>query len=660
MSMFRHLSRIIVDPQGTAELSLAQWHVLRRQIPLMYVLLMINTVILSATHYGYAPEPLTVYIPAGMTLLCLGRVLLWWRISTSDVTLQRARRDIRSTIILGPPIGVGFAAWGLSLYFYGDAYQQSHVAFYMGIVTITCMFCLLSVRKAAVLIGACVLVPFSAFFMMSGHATFIAIALSMLVVAVGLTVVLIGNYRDFAGLVASRHEVERKQELTQQLLEENHRLASIDSLTGVPNRRSFRQQLEAALDNAAQQGRTIAIARLNLDRFKAVNEVFGQMTGDRVLVEVAQRIDAARPPSSFLARLDSDNFALIFNDYTSATCLETIGAALRQAIAQPIKTPLGTVHVTASIGFAASGPEDTPEVLFDHADYAGWLAKRDTRGGSLVFSAIDAHDLRQIRRMEHLLLTADLDEEIYILLQPQYDISIGQTTGFEVLARWRSAALGEVSPADFIPMAERMGQIGRITQIVLRQALAVSANLPQGMRLSVNLSAHDIGSAAAIDAIVEQVASAPRPSRIDFEITETAVMRDLDQAKDALSRLLSLGARIALDDFGTGHSSLTHVQRLPLHRIKIDRSFVAEVTSDPTSRAIVKTMVDLCRNLGMSCVFEGIETEAQLEALVGLGGSVMQGYFFGRPMMPELALRHAEKSDMTWRPARPHRYGTAS
>lgn len=155
------------------------------------------------------------------------------------------------------------------------------------------------------------------------------------------------------------------------------------------------------------------------------------------------------------------------------------------------------------------------------------------------------------------------------------------------------------------------------------------------MRLSVNLSANDIGSTTAIEQIVALVGAHARPCRLDFEITETAVMRDLDQANRSLLALLNLGARIALDDFGTGHSSLTHVQKLPLHRIKIDRSFVMEVTSDPTSRAIVKTMVDLCRNLGISCVFEGIETGEQLEALVALGGQVMQGYLFGRPMLPE-------------------------
>lgn len=530
----------------------------------------------------------------------------------------------------------------------------------MGITTIGCMFCLMHVRKAALAISGCVLVPFTIFFALTGQPVFLAIALNMVLVTATLTTILFGNYRHFAGLVASRQEMARKQEQSQQLLVENHRLAWLDSLTGMPNRRSFKRELATALDEARAAGRTIALARLNLDRFKAVNEIFGQIAGDQVLVEVAQRIDVTRPPSSFLARLDSDNFALIFTDTSAGAELETIGRRLCEAIARPIKLSTGTAHVTASVGFAASGPEDTPETLFDHADYAGWLAKRDARGGAMVFSAIDAHDLRQIRRMEHLLHTADLDAEIYVLLQPQFDVALGETTGFEVLARWRNPILGEVSPAEFIPMAERMRQIGRITQVVLRKALEISEKLPRGIRLSVNLSANDIGSPAAIDAVVAQVEAAPGPGRIDFEITETAVMRDLDQAKEALSRLLSLGARIALDDFGTGHSSLTHVQRLPLHRIKIDRSFVAEVTSDPTSRAIVKTMVDLCRNLGMSCVFEGIETEAQLEALIGLGGTVMQGYLFGRPMTPEMALAHAARSDNGWRPVQSQHYGAAS
>lgn len=658
MSVFRQFCRSVFGGQATAELTLAQWNALRLQVPLMYVMLLTNSVILASTHYAVAPHGLTLTVPAVLTVLCVMRIIMWVREGKQQITVEKARQRIRVMVAVGPVLGVGFTTWSLSLFPYGDHYQKSHVAFFMGITVIGCMFCLLRVRKAALAISAIVIVPFLFVFCTAGEPTLLAIAVNMLLVTATLTVILLGNYEDFAGLVASRTAIAQKQAETQALLEENHRLAWLDSLTGVPNRRSFHQTLEACLSEAAADGRSIALARLNLDAFKAVNEVFGQMMGDQVLREIAQRLNGAKPPHSFFARLDSDNFALIITENTDAESLERLGKRLCDIVSAPITLVQGTAHVTASVGFAASGADQTPETLFDHADYASWLAKRDTRGRWMIFSAIDAHDLRQIRRMEQMLHAADLDKEIYIMLQPQFDVSIGEITGFEVLARWRSPHLGEVSPADFIPMAERMGQIGRITQVVLRKAIEVSKDLPRGVRLSVNLSAQDIGSDAAIDAVMALVRAAPQPTRIDFEITETAVLRDLNQAKEAVSRLLNLGARISLDDFGTGHSSLTHVQRLPLHRIKIDRSFVAEVTTDITSRAIVKTMIDLCRNLGMSCVFEGIETEAQLEALVGLGGTVMQGYLFGRPMAPEAALELAAKTGGIGDRDRLDQYGT--
>ena len=339
--------------------------------------------------------------------------------------------------------------------------------------------------------------------------------------------------------------------------------------------------------------------------------------------------------------------------------MQACGDKLTEAMRPSFEFKLGTVRLSASAGFAASKPGDTADSLFDRADYVTWLAKRKARGHALVFTERHAEELSRVRRMEHALHTADLDREIHILFQPQFDIALNRTTGYEVLARWRSPALGDVSPAEFIPLAERTGLISKITQTVLRQALAVSAKLPKPLRLSVNLSAQDLGSTTAMEAIARLVEQAGKPCRIDFEITETAVMSDLAQANEGLLALLALGSRIALDDFGTGHSSLTHVQKLPLDRIKVDRSFVAEVTDDPTSRAIIKTTVDLCRNLGISCVFEGIETEEQLDALLGLGGTVMQGYLFGRPMSEDKVLEHIAGENKGWQQHRRQIFGAA-
>ncbi|MCW5720278.1 MAG: EAL domain-containing protein [Devosia sp.] len=632
MSVFRRASHIFSEPPSSQELTLAQWRALSRQVPLLYLMLVSNTVILAATHISSAPWELTIFIPAALAIVCALRVAMWWRNRNAEMNIEKARRDLRTMIWLGPGIAVGFTAWALSLYPFGDPFQQSQIAFYMGVTTIGVMFCLMHVRRAALSVGLCVLLPFTAFFGMADQSTFLAIALNMTLVIAALTVILLINNRDFAALVASRSEMARRQSETQRLLEENHRLANMDTLTGLPNRRSFERHLNLALAHADKSGEMVGVARIDLDGFKSVNEIFGQICGDRVIIEAAHRLKALKRPDMFLARTDGSGFILIIPSPADDETLARYGDAMCQSIKQFFELPGGNVRLTASAGLASSRPGDTADSLFDRADYATSFAKREVRGTAVVFSKDHSQEIDKVRRMEHLLHTADFDSEIYILLQPQYDMTLRATTGFEVLARWRSPLLGEVSPAEFIPMAERTGCINKITQTVLRKALLVCRTLPSSIRVSVNLSANDIGSTTTIEAIAAQIGAAPKPCRIDFEITETAVVRDLNQANDALLVLLALGARISLDDFGTGHSSLTHVQRLPLHRIKIDRSFVAEVTCDVTSRAIVKTVLDLCRNLGMSCVFEGVETEEQLEALVDLGGSVMQGYLFGRPM----------------------------
>lgn len=635
MLVFRYIRDAFTDPPDIPELTLAQWRALGRQVPLLYAMLVSNSLIVAWTHFSVAPIELTLYVPVILTVLCVVRTGMWWRNRDLAISADKARRSLMTMIWVSTAMAIGFAAWSLSLFPYGDAYQQSQIAFYMGITTIGCMFCLMHVRAAALMVGICVLVPFTIFFAASGQATFVAIAINMVMVIVALLIILLNNNNDFAALVSSRNAVAQRQVETQRLLDENHRLANLDSLTGLPNRRSFDRHLAAALREADLRNGAVAVGRLDFDGFKSVNQIFGQLTGDRVLIEAARRIESLRRPDTVVARLDSNSFALIVQGPVDDAFMARCGETLCDAMRQPFDMPSGPIRLSASAGFAASRPGDSAHSLYDRADYATSAAKREARGGAVVFSERHASEITRVRRMEHLLHTARLENEIYILVQPQFDVTLGATAGFEVLARWRSPVLGEVSPGEFIPMAERTGQISKITRIVLRQALALGALLPPRLRLSVNLSAHDIGSPTAIEQIVALVGSHGKSCRVDFEITETAVMRDLDQANQSLLALLGLGARIALDDFGTGHSSLTHVQKLPLHRIKIDRSFVMEVTSDPASRAIVKTMVDLCRNLGISCVFEGIETEEQLEALVSLGGRIMQGYLFGRPMLPE-------------------------
>ena len=637
----------LLDISDDAELVQAQARSLSRQVPLLYGMLVTNSVLVALVHYPVAPPLLTILVPALLAVICVSRLIFWWNSRHTGLNADAARRMLHLMIMATAALSIGFTCWSLSLYQYGDAYRRVYLAFYIGITTIGCMFCLATVRAAAFVIGVCVLVPFVSFFALTGNPVLGAIAVNMVLVVGAMLVILLRKYDDFAQLVASRTAMERKQHETQLLSDENERMASTDSLTGLPNRRQFVAELEELLEVAQATGQPLAVGHVNIDAFKSINETFGHTTGDQVLAEAARRIVQAIPPNSFVARINGDSFALIFPDPVDEAELMLCGEMIGEALRRPFTLPEATLHVSASSGFATSQPGDTPESLYDYADYATFVAKRDKRGQTVVFTEGHAAKISTLRRLEHELRTADLEREIYILFQPQFDVALGRIIGYEVLARWRSPVLGEISPVDFIPLAERTGLITKITQTVLGKALAVSARLPASVRLSVNLSAHDIASASAIEPIAQMVQKSGVPCRVDFEITETAVMRDLKQANDALLVLLSLGSRIALDDFGTGHSSLTHVQKLPLDRIKIDRSFVAEVTNDRTSRAIIKTMADLCRNLGISCVFEGIETEAQFEALRSLGGTVMQGYLFGRPVSEEamfasIALRQEE------------------
>ncbi|MDB5530528.1 MAG: hypothetical protein JWR51_3631 [Devosia sp.] len=639
MTLLKNLERFFSVPPDKPELIQSQAHGFARQVPLMYAILLVNAAILSLTHMS-APPLLSMVVPAILGVVCLTRIAQLWGKRNAPLSDAQARKLLNRSVPVAAVMGFGFCAWALSLFSYGSPFEQAHVVFYIGVTSIGCVFCLMHLRAAALMASICVVIPFSLFVAIQGNPVFMAMALNLIIVVCALLFVTSLNFRTFAELVASRGEMARRQDETQHLSDENNRLANIDALTGLPNRRQFDHALHLMLEQANTDGTDIAVARLDIDGFKSLNNIFGHATGDRVLIEMARRVMALRSPSTFVARLEADVLGLILQGPISEKRLADCGELLCSTVRQPFVLPGANPHVSASAGFAASQPHDTAEALCDRADYAIFVAKQEARGRAVVFSDCHANDIRRVRALEHALHTADLDAEIYILFQPQFDMSQNRTTGYEVLARWRHPVLGEVSPVDFIPMAERIGVISKITQTVLRKALAMVAQLPRPLRLSVNLSAHDLASHTAIEAIVAQVESFGTPCRIDFEITETSVMHDMGQANAALVSLLSLGSRIALDDFGTGHSSLTYVQKLPLDRIKVDRSFVAEVTSDPTSRAIIKTTVDLCRNLGISCVFEGIETEEQLDVLVGLGGKVMQGYLFGRPMSEDMVLQH--------------------
>jgi len=417
------------------------------------------------------------------------------------------------------------------------------------------------------------------------------------------------------------------------LREEMQALAECDVLTGLPNRRSFFSDMDAAL-LASAGGEPFDVALIDLDGFKPINDIYGHSVGDELLIAVSGRLREAVAGLGMAARMGGDEFALILRGPRSAEHLDAFGARLCESLRETY--PLGSVaaNISGSVGFVRVRDNGlSPSQLLERADYALYFAKQNLRGAPVVFTERHEAEMRDFSVVDQTLRTSDLEAELSIVFQPQIDVIENRTVSFEALARWNSARLGAVRPDIFIKAAERSGLITQITLLLLEKALTQVRAWPVDTRVSFNLSARDLRSGISIANVCAAVRdSGIDPHRIEFEITETAMLTDFEQACEALSKLKAMGCRVAVDDFGSGYSSFSYIHRLPVDKIKIDRSFVTQLVKHSSALKIIKTIIELCRNLNLECVIEGVETQAEMNKLVQVKARYIQGYLFARPM----------------------------
>ncbi len=461
--------------------------------------------------------------------------------------------------------------------------------------------------------------------------TYLSIAVASGVVSIGVSTLLRGV---IVREVAARMHAASVADEALAVSAENARLAKIDPLTGLPNRRHFFDAIKQQLARRSGHLGTVA-GVLDLDGFKAINDLSGHTMGDYVLLEVAERLKQPGPPAhveALVARIGGDEFGILLTGVASEDDIHTFAAALAERLSEPFRLAGVPAKLSGSTGFSWARADDTVAGLIERADYAAGEAKRHARGHALVFGPHHERSIVRERQMERLLLSDRLEQELYPVLQPIVEMPGRRTLGYEVLARWRSPQLGEVSPAEFVPLAERLGQVNRITVAMATHAARIARQLPADLRLSINLSPRDLAAVDDTARLLAALAAEGNVDRLTFEITETAMIDNIGDTNAALSRLRQLGARIALDDFGIGQSSLSRIHSLPLDCIKIDRSFVRTISEDETSRAILRAVLDLAGNLGLSCVIEGIEATEQLSALQAMGATMFQGYLFARPM----------------------------
>ncbi len=438
------------------------------------------------------------------------------------------------------------------------------------------------------------------------------------------------------GVVIAARDISDRLELEAELV----RQTMHDALTGLPNRSFLTYRLSQALAEGKRRSQPVAVLLLDLDQFRAANDVHGHLAGDRVLTEVADRLRTLARPVDVIARIGGDEFVLVCPD-TGVEAAGQIAEQVIAAVSAPIELDHRAVRVGVSVGIAAAPPLDCDAAtLLKRADAAMYEAKARGRSRSQVFDPALAR-LAADQRLLAADLQAALDADaLEVHYQPVIDLATDRVVGIEALARWQHPTRGDVPPGTFVPLAEAHGFVSTLDRWVLeracRQAAAAlgSGDLSPGARVAVNLSARSLDDGGLVEMVGEALDSTGlAPSALVLEITETALLQNREAAGTSVAGLRALGAGVALDDFGTGYSSLSFLRELPVTGVKIDRSFIRNAVESPEDLAITEAIVRLANGLGLETIAEGIETAAQRELLRSLGCARAQGYWWS-PAVP--------------------------
>jgi diguanylate cyclase (GGDEF)-like protein len=458
------------------------------------------------------------------------------------------------------------------------------------------------------------------------------------VLAVALLVGLVTWQRLQSSLASSRAVLMDAQTRIQ-------RLATSDVLTGLPNRGALHEAMRAAMARAQREQHSLSLLMIDLDRFKPVNDRHGHHVGDEVLREVARRMERLLRAGELHARYGGDEFVALIEESGDATAALHVAERLIQGLSQPIDVNGLKITIGASVGIARF-PQDSgaPDELLRRADLALYRAKSGGRSRVCFFDSALDEDTLERERLEQRLREAIAAGEIVPHYQPVVMLADRSVLGVELLARWQHPERGLLPPAQFIELAERAGLIGEMTMSLLRQACRDITRMPAHWRVALNVVPDQLQDSHLVDHLMREIrAAGVDPRRIEVELTETALVGNMDAARKSIDALRAQGLTVALDDFGTGYSSLSYLSQLSFDKIKIDRGFVSTLHERSESVKIVQSVVGLGNSLGVQVVAEGVETERDAKTLTELGCRMAQGYLFARPVGIDALLKNVEQ-----------------
>ncbi len=434
------------------------------------------------------------------------------------------------------------------------------------------------------------------------------------------------------GAGISTHLVDRRTRSKSE--EQLQYLAAHDALTDVANRRAFAAALKVQCDKLGKDGRPFALLMIDLDRFKPINDTLGHPVGDIVLQKVARRLRHAVRSGDMVARIGGDEFAVMAYGLASEAEAEALAGRVVEILGRPFIIQGQVAEIGASVGVSLAPKHGSdPETLVQFTDIALYTAKRTDERGYRLFEPAMQEVIQRRRFLEVDLRRACMREDFKIAYQPIIDSATGAYTGAEALLRWTCPDRGEVEPSEFIPIAEELGLISRIGAGVLKQACMDAASWPKHLDLAVNISPVQLHDPRLPQTVMQALEDSGFPAtRLELEITETALLGNDEIVMRTLTKLREFGIRISLDDFGTGYSSLSYLHRFPITRIKIDKSFVQRLPSDVGSASIVRAIAQLGESLQMKITAEGIETDEQMAFITQHGCNDVQGFLISRPV----------------------------
>lgn len=616
------------------DLAQAQFRSCAKQIPLLYLILIANAVaiifVFARSDYLFR----TVVTPSIVCILALIRAAWWWR-HDGGKALPHAEtvRLIRRTCNLSVVMTLAFDLWCMWIYPLGDVASKSHLTFFLGLTQVSSVFCLMSMRAAAMRVAVTSTLAFVAFFGWADGGQMLFEAMILACVGCGMMVVAHRYNLDFADLIRSQRDLRSRQIETERLSEENLRVSLTDSLTGLPNRRHLLAALDRLQARPDAAPDTRAVVFIDLDGFKAVNDVHGHQAGDALLSSLSARLLAICPPYAELARVGGDEFVVLVEAGDAGEKAVALGTQVRAEISQPLLVDRHVLQVGASIGIAGDAEGAlNPHELLRRADTAMYHAKLERQGAIAVYHPMFDEGRSKRLVIEQQIIDGLARAEFDVAYQPVVDADTGAVVGAEALVRWPRRPEGPLHPEQFIGIAEATGQIRPLGLFVLERACADFKPLGD-LKLSVNLSPaqfNDPGFDRSVLAVLEKTGFPP--DRLQFEITENYLLESPARATSFINAFKSLGMSIALDDFGTGFTSIHYLQSYGFSHIKIDKSLLTGLHGGSKASLLITGTVFLANGLDMRVIAEGVETPEQATLLRAAGCHELQGFLFGRPM----------------------------